>query len=332
MSPTILNDDEQHPKSSNSKSSIVTRSTRTTNSNSIIKRRQQQQQQQQNQHQSNDSMVAIWDLPEILLYQIAQFCSPPTERASFFCHKISVLCKDSYKTILMHDEKSVGLWDLVLQGDYGVKKDNHHRRRRSCKRLRRSPIDTVRDAHKLMIDNTEIAYFYLCELTSSSAKSKDCLTKMKLARLLDYYGPQLMFNKTLSSGGTFLVEVCRSRNTTPQTILKCCQELIEQRGALVNRTTNESSNSILTPLCVASVRAMPKVVEYLLSKGASTTIKCSGRLGNPKRTVRCTDSTPLEFTKAMLLAEENGGAKPSDLVDLKSCIRILQTPQGIDTQ
>jgi hypothetical protein len=43
------------------------------------------------------------------------------------------------------------------------------------------------------------------------------------------------------------------------------------------------------------------------------------------------DSTPLEFAKAMLLAEESGGAKPSDLVDLKNCIRILQLHEGIDT-
>jgi len=275
---------------------------------------------------------AIWKLPEILLYQIAQFCSPPTERAAFFCHKIAPLCRASYKAILVQDEKSgSGLWDLVLQGDYGVNKEKELRataRRRSCKRLKRSPVYQVRDAHKLMIDNTELAYFYLWELScSSSPKSKNCLTKMKLVRILDKFGPCLMLNKTVSSGGTFLVEVCRSRNATAHTILKCCEELVEQRGALVNKPTNEASNSTLTPLCVASVRGMPKVVEYLLSKGAFTDTKCSGRFRlhtNPKKTIRCSKSSPLEFSQAMLAAEEKEGAKSSDLVDLKNCIKILQ--------
>jgi hypothetical protein len=277
--------------------------------------------------------VALWELPDAIIYEIAQYCVPSTQSASFLCHKMARLCKASHRMIL-DETKSAGLWNSVLKGDYGVSNgsDNHgSRRRRSCKRLRRSPLDQARDAHKLMKDNTEIAYYYLWEMSSSnttSKASKNSLTRMNLVKILNTYGPQLMFNKTMSSGGTFLVEVCRCRNAkSTTTILHCVQELVERRGAMINKSTNESSNSTLTPLCVAAVRGMPKVVEYLLSKGALTTIQCSGRFRlhtNPKRSIRCNSVTPLEFAEAMLKAELEEGAKSTDLRDLNSCIKLLQ--------
>jgi hypothetical protein len=266
---------------------------------------------------------AVWELPEVLLYHVASFVAPQTERASFFCHKIAPLCKASLKAILEED-KSIVLWDLVLSGDYGVEHGNRKTQRRSCKRLRRSPVDQVRDAHKNLVDNTEIAYFYLWEL--SYASTKNCLTKSKLCGILNEYGPNLMLNKTVSSGGTFLVEVCRARHTTQSTILHCVQELIERRGASIDVPTNESANSILSALCVAAVRAMPKVVEYLLSKGASQDIRCNARFRlytNPKKSVRCADVTPLEFAKAMLDAERAEGASEQDLRDLNRVIKLL---------
>ena len=272
----------------------------------------------------SSEIFPIWELPEVLLYTIAEFVAPPTERASFFCHKIAPLCKPSYEAIL-EEERSVVLWDLVLAGDYGV--DNGKRKatqRRSCKRLRRSPVDQVRDAHKLLKDNTEIAYYYLWELSYTA--SKNGLTKSKLCGILNEYGPQLMLNKTVSSGGTFLVEVCRARHATQSTILHCVQELVERRGALVSFRTNESSNSTLTALCVATVRGMPKVVEYLLSKGASPEIRCSARFRlfiNSKKSLRCTNVTPLEFAKSMLDEERKEGATEHDLRDLHRTIKLL---------
>lgn len=266
----------------------------------------------------------IWELPEILIYQIAQYGAPPAERAAFICHKIAGLTKASYHSILVDEGKSVGLWDLVLTGDYGVVKSKEESRR-SCKRLKRSPADQVKDAHKRLVDNTEIAYYYLSELSSSSAKNS--LSRSKLVGILDEYGPHLMMNRTVSSGGTFLVEVCRCRNVAQNTILQCVQELVEQRGALVDFATHESSNSTLTALCTASVRGMPKVVEYLLSQGASTDIPCSGRFRlhtNPRKSLRCTDATPIEFTRSMLAEEKNEGATSPDLKDLTRCLLYLE--------
>jgi hypothetical protein len=272
---------------------------------------------------STKSKFEIWELPEALLYHVATFIAPAIERASFFCHKIAPLCKASYKTIL-EEEKSIVLWDMVLTGDYGIDHGKRNPQRRSCKRLRRSPVDQVRDAHKLLKDNTEIAYYYLWELSYSSVKN--CLTKSKLCGILNEYGPHLMLNKTVSSGGNFLVEVCRARHTTQSTILHCVQELVERRGALINFPTNESANSTLTALCVAAVRGMPKVVEYLLSKRASPHIRCSARFRlyiNPKKTLQCTDATPLEFARSMLDAERVAGATEQDLKDLNRAIKLL---------
>jgi len=226
----------------------------------------------------------------------------------------------------VEEEKSVGLWDLVLRGDYGIEKSKHEIQR-SSKRLKRSPAHQVRDAHKLMIDNTEIAYSALWDLRYSS--KKNALTRQKLICILNEYGPRLMMNRNMASGGNFIVEVCRCRYTSPTTVLHCVQELVEKRGALVNFLTNESKNSYLTALCVASVRGMPKVVEYLLSNGAltSTEIKCSAifRLyKNPKKSLRCTGVIPLEFSQQMLAAEQKEGATRQELKDLNRCIKLLK--------
>ena len=266
----------------------------------------------------------IWTLPDVLLYSIGQFVVPLTERASFFVHKIALLNKSSMKVILQEEDKST-LWDMVLAGDYGIHQNNSQRSKRASKRLRRSPIEQVKEAHRLLRDNTEIAYFYLWELSSSSTSGKNSLSRSKLCGILNEYGPLLMLNKTQSSGGTFLVEVCRARNVSKNTILQCVQELVERRGALVNLKTNESSSSYLTSLCVAAARGLPKVVEYLLKKGADRQVCCSGRFRlstNSKKTQRCT-GTPLQFATSMLYAEQAGGASDHDLSDLKRCVKLL---------
>lgn len=269
--------------------------------------------------------LAIWELPDILLYRIGQFASFPTERASLFCHKIAPLCKASYRSILVDEEKSVGLWDLILKGDYGILA-NKKEKVRSSKRLKRSPARNVGDAHRLMIANTELAYSDVWELGYSSKKNS--LTKQKLVNILDEYGP-VMINRTMLSGGNFLVEVCRSRNSSASTILNCVKELVERRGAFVNIATNESKSSSLTALCVASVRGMHKVVEYLLSNGAiaSTKIRCSGKFRlfkNPKMSLRRSSVIPLEFSEQMLAAEAKEGATRQDLRDLNRCIELLK--------
>ena len=78
-------------------------------------------------------------------------------------------------------------------------------------------METVRDAHNLLKDNTEIAYFYVWELSAASS-ARNSLSRSKLAGILNEYGPLLMINRTQSSGGTFLVNVCCARNVSKPTI------------------------------------------------------------------------------------------------------------------
>ena len=262
----------------------------------------------------------LWELPDVLLFHIVTFLAPASRRAQVLC-EFSALCKDAYQSILLDEERP--LWDTVSKEDYGSVMQLESSRRVS-KRLRRSPVHRVRDAHKLLKDNTEIAFFYLTEMTNAT---KDRLTKAKMSRLLEEYGPHLRYNSIVSSGGVFLVQVCRAKQVKESVILRCVQDLVETRGALVDTMTNESPNSHETALCVAAVRAMPSVVRYLLSQGASTQTRSSGRFRlhtQSKKTLRCLDVTPLEFCTAMRDAEVEAGASPSNLKDLEKCIRLLQ--------
>jgi hypothetical protein len=276
-----------------------------------------------------DTDVQLWELPDVILFNITCFCAAPTHRASILCHQIAPLCKSSHRTLLL-DERAANLWDMLLKEDYGVTTDNRlseTKKRRACKRLRRSPAQKVRDAHRLINDNTEIAFYYLNEMVNSSSKAGK-LTKAKMISLFDEYGPHLRINRPVSSGGLYLVEICRAKHVTETVILKCVQELIENRGALVDAKSMESINSSENALCVAAARGMHTVVRYLLEQaGANKDIVSSGRFAlhsAKKKTIRCIDKKPLEFACAMQKAEKAAGASDSSLFGLNKCIYFLK--------
>lgn len=169
---------------------------------------------------------------------------------------------------------------------------------------------------------------YIAFRTNASKGDKKAeLTKRGLCGLLNEFGPHLRINTTLSSGGLYLVEVCRARHVRESVVLKCVQELVEERGAIADLFTSEAPNSSLTALCVAAVRAMPTVVKYLLCTArASRDIRSSGRfrlMAQPKKSLRCNNVTPLEFAQKMRQAEIEAGASARDLVNLNKCIRLL---------
>ena len=266
----------------------------------------------------------LWELPDVLLFKIVSYIAAPTHRATILCHQIAPLCQAAYRALLQ-DEQATTLWDTVLTEDYGIQSDKHANRRAS-KRLRRSPVDRVRDAHILVNSNTEIAYFYLAEMVNRSSNNNK-LTKVRLISLMEEYGPHLRINRTVSSGGIYLVEVCRARHVTGSVILKCVQELVENRGALVDLITSESNSSCQTALTVAAARGMSAVVDYLLQKGANREIISSGRFTlhtQPKKSLRCNHKTPLDFAVAMRDAERAAGAVDSALAGLNKCIRLLE--------
>jgi hypothetical protein len=269
---------------------------------------------------------SLWELPEVILYHIVGYAAKEKNAsAGILCHKIAPLCKAAHR-VMFQEERSVALWDAILAGDYGV--DTYladmNKGSRSCKRLRRSPCHKVRDAHQRLTDNTELAYFYLSEMAHASGKNS--LSKQKLCSVLEEYGPRLRINHRVSSGGSFLVEVCRARHVKESIILKCVEELVEARGASVNVSTFEAKNSNLTALCVAAVRGMPKVVQYLLQHGPSKEELNAGRfrlVTNSRKSVRCYNVTALAFAQSMYQTELDNGATPGSLTDLNSCIRML---------
>jgi len=248
----------------------------------------------------------------------------PTHRAHIICHELAPLSKSVASTLL---EKSFTLWQAVLEGDYGVAQHEvrHNRNTRGAsKRRREAPIYRVRDAHLLVKDNTEIAYYYLDELTSTPGRS---LSVGRLNSILHEYGPHLRINDRTKVGGTFLVACCRARYARECHILQCIELLVETHGANLSLSSTESAQSNLTPLCVAAARGMPTVVSYLLDKGASKTETGTGRFRlhtNARRSVKCTEATPLQFAQDMRAAEVNEGAEKRELKDLDKCIRLLK--------
>jgi len=132
------------------------------------------------------------------------FVAAPTRRAGVLCHQIA-------RRAILEEERSVALWDTVLKEDYGISggAQGKSSKRRACKRLHRSPVHRVRDAHLLIKNNTEIAFSYLSEMANASKKE---LTKSKMCKILDEYGLHLRINNIDSSGGVLLVEICRARH------------------------------------------------------------------------------------------------------------------------
>lgn len=270
---------------------------------------------------------ALLELPEVLLYSIVSFVAGPTHRAHVVCHELAPLSRIAADALL---EKNATLWEALLEGDYGVKDDIQHtaNTRRALKRRRESPLFRVRDAHLMVVANTDLAYYYLEEMTNSTTKS---LTQSRLYQLMEEYGPHLRVNDRTKTGGTFLVACCRARDCRESDILKCVKLLVEIYHADLDLFTLETAQSSLTPLCVAAARGMSTIVKYLLLQGASPVARGTGRFRlhtNKRKSVKFIQATPLEFAETMKAAEVEEGASMRDVKDLDKCIRQLRQSQG----
>jgi uncharacterized protein YerC len=271
---------------------------------------------------TQSSSFRLLEIPEVLLYNVLSFAAGPTHRCHVICHLLAPLSKRTAYTMLHH---SSVLWDAILEGDYGVQNDAHHdKSRRKSKRLKQEPLQRVKHAHKMVLMNTQAAYHFLGELCTCRTKEK--LTQRRLRQILEEYGPHLRLNDRMNSGGAFLVECCRAQQVRESVVLHCVQELVENRGALVDVVAYESPQSILTALCVAAARGMPTVVKYLLKKGASLNAKGTGRFrlyAHPRKTAKCTNATPLEFAETIRRVELSLGASENDVRCLAKCIQLL---------
>jgi hypothetical protein len=219
--------------------------------------------------------------------------------------------------------------------------------RRSTRLLASTPKESYIHAFNLTLSRTETAVLQIAEHAHSS---KDSLTFAKLRNLLLVNGP-VAINQRVRTGGTFLVEVCRSRHVYEGAILKCIKLLIEEYGANPNVPSAEfSSNKNVTiqgpggnatsktacststvgtelyPLIIASARGMPTVVKYLVESGADKTVRGSCRFNlfsNPKKSIKGENLTAFEFACKMLHEEKSNGIKRSDMKGLVKVIQYL---------
>lgn len=291
----------------------------------------------------SSSCFPLWALPDTVLYHLVCFVAPPTQRATVICHQLAPLSSASYAAFLSSSKsENSPLWEILLRQDYknavtqAAPNSNNNKqvvKRRESKRLKQSMFQQVQHAHQKIQSNTTAAFHFLAEMSQgSSTKPNQCLSLLRLRKLLSQYAPLYNLNRPSESGGLCLIEVCRARHVKESTILACVKELVELHGAAVNAETYESPHAYETALCVAATRGMPTVLQYLLAQGADPTIRCAGRfrlIGNDhvehhQRTAFRKDVTPLEFARAMRDEEINAGTNERDLVDLRLCIQRLE--------
>ena len=196
-----------------------------------------------------------------------------------------------------HDDAAA----VVLQKS-GKRPKNNTATRRSARIQPASPLERYKHAYNLLMSRTETA---LLELTEHVHSSKKPLSFSIMKKILKEFSP-IAINRRVRTGGTFMVEVCRSRHVQESVILKCVKLLIEEHGAnpnvpsaevgqgLASTTTltlgkrsaassevtcyTSSQGRELYAIVIAAARAMPSVVKYLLScRNIDPTLKGSSR-------------------------------------------------------
>ena len=225
-------------------------------------------------------------------------------------------------------------------------------RRRSARIQPATPLEKYKHAYNLLMSRTETA---LLELTEHVHSSKKPLSLSILKKILKEFEP-IAINRRVRTGGTFLVEVCRSRHVQESVILECVKLLIEEHGANPNVPCAEIGQSLgssttltlgkrsaassevtcytssqgkeLYAIIIAAARGMEKVVGYLLShKCIDISVKGSCRFklfSNPRKSVKGVDLTALEFAMKMREEEIEYDIAREDLKGLNKVISLLQ--------
>ncbi len=327
-------------------------------------------------------MNYLSDLPDEILHSIFTFVSDsPSYVGPCICYQLRPLSK-KWKEDL--DDGRGNLWALAtrdLSLDYWPKKgggtayysaelsfeesrrpatkrprnDNNNSTattRRSARIQPASPLEKYQHAYNLLMSRTETA---LLELTEHVHSSKKPLSLSIMKKILKEFSP-IAINRRVRTGGTFLMEVCRSRHVQESVILKCVKLLIEEHGANPNVPSAEvgqglASSTTLTlgrrsaassevtcytssqgrelyAIIIAAARAMPSVVKYLLScKNMDPTVKGSSRFrlfSNPRKSVKGVDLSALEFAMKMREEEIENEIAKADLKGLNKVISLLE--------
>ena len=271
---------------------------------------------------STDASFSLLMLPDAVIYHVLTFIAEPTRRTHVICHKLAPLSKNIAASLL---EDREALWDCILGGDYGYSMEageeyrlrpaKRSRREVVVKRLKRAPLERVKREH-LKVQT------YPAKALSIFSKLGQ-LSEQKVLKDLKQYGPFLKMNKPPRP--SLLMNCLEAAGAEESAILACVKELVERHGADVN-----SKVWLAAPLCVATGRAMPLIVEYLLEKGASknvrhrwhSAIRLDDGIIYP---FSCDNETPLEFARRVQAAARLPGLGERDSSGINRCIQLLDS-------
>ena len=325
-------------------------------------------------------MMKLSDLPDEILHGVFTFVADtPSYVGPCICYQLRPLSKKWKKDL---ESGRGNLWSLAarnLSRDYwpnnggnssrGAELSSEESSERAAKRPRNnrssssstrrsariqlaSPLEKYKHSYNLLMSRTETA---LLELTEHVHSSKKPLSLSIMKKILKEFSP-VAINRRVRTGGTFLVEVCRSRHVQESVILKCVKLLIEEHFANPNVPSAEvgqglASSTTLTlgrrsaassgvtcytssqgrelyAIVIAAARAMPSVVKYLLScKNIDHSLSGSSRFrlfSNPRKSVKGVDLSALEFAIKMSEEEVKNGIASADLKGLNKVISLLR--------
>lgn len=321
--------------------------------------------------------INLSDLPDEILHNIFTYAAEsPSYVGPCICYQLRPLSKKWKEDLdigrsslwsLATDNLSLDYWPrcgsgtssgdnhavaVALKQNGSRKRPRNTTTRRSARIQPASPLEKYKHAYNLLMSRTETA---LLELTEHAHSSKKPLSFSLMKKIIKEFSP-IAINRRVRTGGTFLVEVCRSRHVQESVILKCVKLLIEEHGANPNVPSAEvgqglNSSTTLTlgkrsaassevtcytssqgrelyAIVIAAARAMPSVVKYLLScRNIDSSLKGSSRFrlfSNPRKSVKGVDLSALEFAMKMREAENENEISAVDLRGLNKVISLLK--------
>eukprot|EP00984_Skeletonema_dohrnii_P010529 scaffold4107_cov78-Skeletonema_dohrnii-CCMP3373.AAC.1 len=240
----------------------------------------------------NESTMNLSDLPDEILHNIFTYTADsPSYVGPCICYQLRPLSKKWRDDL---DNERGNLWSLATgnlsldywpRGGSGIaSKDddaalqesgsrrptkrpkNTTTNRRSARIQPASPLEKYKHAYNLLMSRTETA---LLELTEHVHSSKKPLSFSIMKKILKEFSP-IAINRRVRTGGTFLVEICRSRHVQESVILKCVKLLIEEHGANPNVPSAEVGQGLASSTTLTLGRrsaASSEVTCYTSSQG-----------------------------------------------------------------
>lgn len=230
---------------------------------------------------------------------------------------LGTTCRDGARCLEMSGDG--GLWEALLSLVVVTPVAARGSRRQS-ERLVCSSRTAFQRGWNAMISRCETRHH---ALAVAGQDTKNLTVSVLKSILLQWGTITLIDRASPVYHATLLMEMCKARGTREQNIVLCCQHLIDSCGADVNARPPVSNG--LTALILASCRGLPKLVAFLLSRGAKTTPAGEGRFrlaGSAKSIAGC--YTALRWVGVLLSAEEANGVNDADRQPLERCRDLLK--------